>query len=255
LVETNDVIEIDVYEEEKSELKPVKKELDVLYEDEYFIILNKDKDVVVHPADSFTGDTLVNYLLGNGVKLANVSEKRPGVVHRLDRFTSGIIVFAKTKESYESMTSMFKNKEIVKKYVALCYNRFKNEKGVVDMPIGRSKKDRKKMTVTSGGKEAITYFSVIENFEKYAFVNLMPKTGRTHQLRVHMAKIGHPIVGDNVYGPEKNEFGVKGQLLHAYSLEFMHPFYKKSVKILAKLPEEFYNILRGLGYEFKQGIF
>jgi len=242
-----DIIEYDFDYKEPDRLIPTEvKGIEILYEDEYIIVVNKPRGVVVHPAESVKEPTVVNHLIFMGVPLAPVSYERPGVVHRIDRFTSGIVVFVKDMLTYEGMVELFKYKKIQKKYVALCYNRFKTLYGVIDMPIGRGAKDRRRMSVKPGGKPSITHFEVVGEYGDYSYLELFPKTGRTHQLRVHMAKVGHPIVGDDVYGPKRNEFGLTGQFLHAEEIEFIHPVTGKKIYITAPMPEELKKILESI---------
>ncbi|PLX15307.1 MAG: RNA pseudouridine synthase [Candidatus Muiribacterium halophilum] len=242
-----DIIEYDFEYKEPDKLNPAEvKGIEILYEDENIIVVNKPRGVVVHPAESVKDPTVVNHLIFLGVPLAPVSYERPGVVHRIDRFTSGIVVFVKDMKTYDGMVELFKLKKIQKKYIALCYNRFKTLQGIIDMPIGRSTKDRRKMSVKPGGKSAVTHFEVKAEYGDYSYLELFPKTGRTHQLRVHLAKVGHPIVGDDVYGPKTNEFGLTGQFLHAKEIVFIHPVSGKEIYIKAPMPPELMSILESI---------
>ncbi len=171
-------------------------------------------------------------------------EIRPGIVHRIDKDTSGLVIIAKNDKTHIDISNQIKNREVKKTYLALVRGNIKENEAVINMPIGRSTKDRKKMAVDKKGKEAITEFKVLERYNGYTYIEVNIKTGRTHQIRVHMAEIGYPIVGDEVYSNGRNPFGVKGQMLHAKELEFVHPTTKKLVKFEAPLPEYFKNILK-----------
>lgn len=171
---------------------------------------------------------------------------RPGVVHRIDKDTSGLVIIAKNDKAHIDISDQIKNREVKKTYLALVRGNIKENEAVINMPIGRSSKDRKKMAVDKKGKEAITEFKVLKRYDGFTYIEVNIKTGRTHQIRVHMAEIGYPIVGDEVYSNGKNPFNVKGQMLHAKELEFVHPTTKKSVKFEAPLPEYFRNVLKEL---------
>lgn len=206
--------------------------------------------MVVHPANGNPDGTLVNALM-NICKdsLSGIGgEIRPGIVHRLDKDTSGVLIVAKNDKAHLNLSEQIKNREVKKTYVALVRGIIKEEKATINMPIGRSKSDRKKMAVVKDGKEAITHFEVINRFNnKYTFLKINLETGRTHQIRVHLSQIGYPIIGDEVYSNGKNEFGVKGQMLHSYKIEFKHPISGKHMEIIAPLPEYFEKILKLLG--------
>lgn len=174
---------------------------------------------------------------------------RPGIVHRLDRDTSGVIIVAKNDKSHLDLSNQIKNHTVKKTYVALVRGVIKENNATIDMPIGRSDKDRKKMAVTRKGKNAITHFTVLKRYKNYTYIELIIETGRTHQIRVHMAEIGHPVVGDAVYSNGKNPFNVEGQMLHAKKIEFNHPVTKKRISFEAKLPEYFKDVLEKLDKE------
>lgn len=244
-----DMITYDFETQEKVDIEPADLKIDCIYQDEYIYVVNKPRGIVVHPAESVKDHTVISDLLFRNVPLAQVSAERPGVVHRIDRYTSGIVLFVKNMEAYEKFVNMFREKKLIKKYIALCYNNFKIEEGIINMPIARSQKDRKKMCVKPDGKEAITIYREIAKFPGYSLVDVNIRTGRTHQIRVHLAHVGHPVVGDEVYGPDKNPFDLTGQFLHAYHLEFTHPFTGENIKIQQDMPEELSKILKGLGYE------
>lgn len=174
---------------------------------------------------------------------------RPGIVHRLDKDTSGVIIVAKNDKSHLNLSNQIKNHTVKKTYVALVRGVIKENNATIDMPIGRSDKDRKKMAVTRKGKNAITHFTVLKRYKNYTYIELIIETGRTHQIRVHMAEIGHPVVGDAVYSNGKNPFNVEGQMLHAKKIEFNHPITKKRISFEAKLPEYFKDVLEKLDKE------
>lgn len=192
--------------------------------------------------------TLVNAVMAKCKgSLSGIGGKiRPGVVHRIDKDTSGLVIIAKNDKAHIDISNQIKNREVKKTYLALVRGNIKENEAVINMPIGRSSKDRKKMSVDKKGKEAITEFKVLKRYNGYTYIEVNIKTGRTHQIRVHMAEIGYPIVGDEVYSNGKNPFNVKGQMLHAYRLEFVHPTTKKSVKFEAPLPDYFSNVLKEL---------
>lgn len=172
-------------------------------------------------------------------------ELRPGIVHRLDKDTSGLLIIAKNDQAHIHMSNQIKNREVDKRYIALVRGIVPEDEATIDMPIGRSTKDRKKMAVVKEGKSAITHFKVIKRYPKYTLLEIKIDTGRTHQIRVHMAEIGHPVVGDMIYSNGKNSFGVEGQMLHAKSLDFKHPVTGREIHLEAELPEYFKEILKG----------
>lgn len=192
--------------------------------------------------------TLVNAVMAKCKgSLSGIGGKiRPGVVHRIDKDTSGLVIIAKNDKAHIDISDQIKNREVKKTYLALVRGNIKENEAVINMPIGRSSKDRKKMAVDKKGKEAITEFKVLKRYDGFTYIEVNIKTGRTHQIRVHMAEIGYPIVGDEVYSNGRNPFNVKGQMLHAKELEFVHPTTKKSVKFEAPLPEYFKNVLKEL---------
>lgn len=192
--------------------------------------------------------TLVNAVMAKCKgSLSGIGGKiRPGVVHRIDKDTSGLVIIAKNDKAHIDISDQIKNREVKKTYLALVRGNIKENEAVINMPIGRSLKDRKKMAVDKKGKEAITEFKVLKRFDGFTYIEVNIKTGRTHQIRVHMAEIGYPIVGDEVYSNGRNPFNVKGQMLHAKELEFVHPTTKKSVKFEAPLPEYFKDVLEKL---------
>ena len=221
--------------------------INILYEDEDIIVVNKPKDMVVHPAVGNHHGTLVNALLGH-TKLSDINgEYRPGIVHRLDKNTTGVLVIAKNNYAHQEIAKQIQNRTTKKIYVALVKGIIKEDHGVIDMPIGRHPNDRKKMAVVKGGREAHTEFTVLKRFkEGYTYIEIVLKTGRTHQIRVHMSHIGFPVVGDDVYSNGKNPFGVTSQMLHAKKLGFVHPTKQEYMEFEAPIPEEFEKVLSSL---------
>lgn len=245
IVKIGDKILIEEEEPEEIELKPQEIPLDIIYEDNDIIVINKSKGLVVHPGNGNPDHTLVNAVMAKCKgSLSGIGGKiRPGIVHRLDKDTSGLIIVAKNDKAHIGLSEQLKNKEIKKTYIALVRGNIQENEATIQMPIGRSTKDRKKMAVTKKGKEAITHFKVLKRYGKYTLVEVKIETGRTHQIRVHMAEIGHPVVGDMVYSNGKNEFGVEGQMLHAKQLIFQHPITQEKITLTAPLPEYFEKIL------------
>ena len=247
----NDEIKIEEIVAKEIELKAQDIPVDVIYEDEDIIVVNKPKGMVVHPANGNPDGTLVNAIM-NICKdsLSGIGgEIRPGIVHRIDKDTSGLLIIAKNDKAHINLSEQIKNREITKKYVALVRGVIKENNATIDMPIGRSDKDRKKMAVRKDGKNAVTHFDVIKRYDGYTYLDIKIDTGRTHQIRVHLAEIGYPIIGDSVYSNGKNPFGVEGQMLHAKSLEFKHPTTGKIMHLEAPLPEYFENVLKRLEEE------
>ena len=247
-VQANDNISIDVPEAKETKLKAQEIPLDIIYEDSDIIVVNKPKGMVVHPANGNPDGTLVNAILSICKNsLSGIGgELRPGIVHRLDKDTSGLIIVAKNDKAHINMSEQIKERNVKKTYIALVRGNVPEEEATINMPIGRSTKDRKKMAVTKNGKQAITHFKVLKKYSKYTLLEIKIETGRTHQIRVHMAEIGYPVVGDAVYSNGKNEFGIEGQMLHAYKLEFMHPITNKHMELTAPLPQYFEEILKKL---------
>ena len=228
--------------EPNSEIK-----LNIVYEDEHFAVINKPQGMVVHPASSYQkNDTLVNALLADLDKLSSINGViRPGIVHRLDKDTSGLIVVAKTDEAHKSLASQIERKTARRIYFGLCDGNFKEDNGTIDAPIARNKRDRKKMGIDPDGRRAVTHYTVLERFGKYTLVRFELETGRTHQIRVHSSHIHHPIVGDEVYGGSTALYK-NGQLLHARQLVLTHPISGERMTFEAELPDYFENVLEKL---------
>ena len=248
----NDEIEIFVPEAKEINLKAQDIPLNVIYEDNDIIVINKPKGMVVHPANGNPDGTLVNAVM-NLCKdsLSGIGgELRPGIVHRLDKDTSGAIIVAKNDKAHIALSEQLKNHEVKKTYLALVRGIIKENEATINMPIARSKKDRKKMDVDKDGKEAITHFKVLGRYKnKYTLLQINLETGRTHQIRVHLSHIGYPIIGDEVYSNGKNEWNVSGQCLHAWKLEFIHPITGKKISLEAEIPEYLKNIIKELEEE------
>ena len=243
-----DKVQVDVPEAQDTKLKAQDIPVEVVYEDKDIIVVNKPKGMVVHPANGNPDGTLVNAILAMCKdSLSGIGgEIRPGIVHRLDKDTSGLLIIAKNDEAHVKMSKQIQDRLVTKKYIALVKGVVKDDEATIDMPIARSKVDRKKMAVDKDGKQAVTHFKVIKRYKRYTLLEIKIDTGRTHQIRVHMAIIGYPVVGDMVYSNGKNEFGVEGQMLHAKSLEFSHPITGKKMHLEAPLPEYFTKVLEEL---------
>lgn len=243
VVKLDDVIEILDMESEEILLEPEKMDIDIVYEDEYLAIINKKSGVVVHPAVGNFSHTLVNGLMYHFNNISKTSSIRPGIVHRLDKDTSGLMVVAKNDLVHEILSNMIKNKEVERCYLALVWGVLMHDKGTIDAPIGRNINNRQKYAVTNvNSKDSVTHFMVLERFKDVTLISCKLDTGRTHQIRVHMDYIKHPIVNDPVYGNRKlfNDFG---QMLHSKSIRFIHPITGKELYYEVDAPKEFYEIL------------
>ena len=240
-----DVISCDVPEDETTEIMPEDIPLDILYEDEDIIVVNKPKGMVVHPAPGNYSGTLVNALLYHCHDLSGINGViRPGIVHRIDKDTTGCIVACKNDEAHRAIAKQLENKTCHREYLALVEGNIANESGLIDAPIGRDKKDRQKMTVTDvNARDARTHFRVVERFGKYTLLDCSLETGRTHQIRVHMKYINHPVVGDEKYGHKCLVMDTEGQVLHAYRLTLKHPRTGKKMTFEAPLPDYFEKLL------------
>ncbi len=244
-----DEIEVEIPEPKTVDIAPKEMALDIVYEDEDVLVINKPKGLVVHPAAGHLDDTLVNGLLyAMGDELSGINgELRPGIVHRIDKDTSGLLAVAKNDLAHAVLASQLKDHTMARTYEAIVCGGFKEDSGTVDAPIGRHPSDRKKMCVTQrNSRDAVTHWEVVKRYRGYTHVRCKLETGRTHQIRVHMAHIGHPILGDTVYGHKKPELGQDNQCLHAGLLCFRHPRDGRPVMVQAALPEYFVNVLEKL---------
>lgn len=250
-VAINDEITLELPEVQEIDIKPQDIPVEFLYEDNDIVVVNKPKGMVVHPGNGNPDGTLVNAIMSKckGSLSGIGGEIRPGIVHRLDKDTSGVLVVAKNDKAHINMSEQIKNRKVKKTYIALVRGNLPDSDATINMPIARSTKDRKKMAVDKNGKEAITHFKVIERFRGYTLLEIIIETGRTHQIRVHLSEIGYPVVGDMVYSNGKNPFGVEGQMLHSKSLNFVHPITEKEMFIEAPLPEYFEKVLNELKTE------
>lgn len=227
---------------QKIDLEPENIPLDIVYEDDDVIVVNKPQGMVVHPAPGHPNHTLVNALLYHSPLSTINGEFRPGIVHRIDKDTSGLLMIAKNDLAHRSLAAQLKAKTNEREYVALVHGVIKEERGTIDAPLGRSKRDRKKQAVVEDGRHAVTHFKVLERFQHYTLVSCRLETGRTHQIRVHMKYIGHPLAGDPLYGPRKTLPG-NGQYLHARLLGFKHPRTGKQMTFTSPLPEYFQKMI------------
>ena len=245
-VKVNDEITITIPEPEELAVIAEDIPLTIVYEDEDVLVVNKPQGMVVHPSAGHKNGTLVNALLYQIKNLSSINGViRPGIVHRIDKDTSGLLMVAKNDQAHEALAAQLKDKTSLRRYIALVHGEISHDKGEINAPIGRSKSDRKKQDVHEGGKEAVTYFEVLERFQGYTLVQLQLETGRTHQIRVHMKYIGYPLAGDPLYGPKKTLSG-QGQFLHAELLGFKHPKTGEMMVFEAPLPELFEKTLSEL---------
>ena len=242
-----DTVEFTVPEPRMLSLEPENIPLEIMYEDSELLVVNKPRGMVVHPAPGNYSGTLVNALLyhceGNLSGINGII--RPGIVHRIDKDTSGLLLVAKTDSAHVSLSAQIKEHSLAREYRAVIHGHLKQQEGVVDAPIGRSPNDRKKMCVTeNNSKHAVTHYTVIEEYRDFSFLRLRLETGRTHQIRVHMAHLGHPVAGDPVYGPKNGVTSLGGQCLHAGLLGFVHPKSGEFVRVEAPLPDYFTDFIR-----------
>ena len=250
-VKAGDVIEVPDIVETSSEVLGEDIPLNIVYEDEHLLVVNKPKHMVVHPADGNPTGTLVNALIHHCGPLTSVNgEFRQGIVHRIDKDTSGLLVVAKTDEAYEGLAEQVKAHSMDRYYEAVVYGGFKEDEGTVDAPLGRHPLDRKKQAVLKrndpNARDAVTHWSVLRRYKGYTHVRLKLETGRTHQIRVHMASLNHPVAGDAVYGPKKVITTLEGQCLHAKALGFIHPITKEHMMFESELPDYFGRFLKTL---------
>lgn len=247
-----DKINLQIPEPVELNIKAEEIHLDILYEDSDVIVINKPQDMVVHPAPGNYSGTLVNALLNHCKDLSGINGVvRPGIVHRIDKDTSGVLVIAKNDNAHNCLAAQLKEHSMVRSYLALVEGIIKTDEGTIDQPIGRHPMDRIKMGIVKDGRNAITHYKVIERFNNHTLVECNLETGRTHQIRVHMAYIGHPLVGDLVYGYKKQRFNLKGQVLHARKLGFIHPTTKEYMEFKSPVPEYFEKLLHILKKELK----
>lgn len=244
-----DIVEAELPPPENIDIVPEDIPLDIMYEDDDLIVINKPQNMVVHPAPGHYTGTLVNALMFHcGDNLSGINGVlRPGIVHRIDKDTSGVLVIAKSDLAHKGLSEQLAEHSMKRVYNAIVYNSFNEESGTVDRNIDRSKNDRKKMAVVmQGGRNAVTHYKVIEKLGKYTWVELQLETGRTHQIRVHMSYIGHPLLGDPVYGPKKCPFNLNGQVLHAKVLGFIHPRTGEYMEFNSELPDYFSSLIERL---------
>ena len=246
---TGDIVTMNIPESVPLEIIPQNIPLDILYEDDDVIVINKPQGMVVHPAPGHYTDTLVNALLYHcGDSLSGINGiMRPGIVHRIDMDTSGVIMAAKNNNAHRSLALQLAEHSITRKYNAIVYNNIKEDEGTIDKPLGRNPSDRKKMAVVPGGRRAVTHYRVLDRLGKFTYIEAQLETGRTHQIRVHMTYAGHPLLGDSVYGPKKQPFNLKGQVLHARVLGFVHPVTGEYMEFESPLPEYFQKLLERCG--------
>lgn len=245
-VKEGDLVTYDLPEPEVLEYEAEDIPLDIVYEDDDVAVVNKPQGMVVHPSVGHTSGTLVNALMYHIHDLSSINGVvRPGIVHRIDKDTSGLLMIAKNDRAHQALAEELKDKKSLRKYLAIVHGNISNDRGVIEAPIGRSEKDRKKQAITAKGKPAVTHFKVLERFGNYTLVELTLETGRTHQIRVHMAYIGHPVAGDPLYGPRKTLKG-NGQFLHAQTLGFTHPTTGESLRFSVEPPAIFQETLENL---------
>lgn len=246
---TGDVVSIDLPPPSEAGTLPQNLPLDIVYEDTDLVVINKPKGMVVHPAAGHSDGTLVNALLHHcGGSLSGINGvMRPGIVHRLDKNTSGLLVAAKNDHAHNALAEQFASHTIAREYFAVVCGGFKEDEGRIDAPIARHKIHRKKMAIVPSGRNAVTNWRVIERLGRYTLVKCILETGRTHQIRVHMSSIGHPVLGDTVYGSSKQPFNTDGQVLHAHLLGFIHPTSKEYMEFTSTFPDYFDRVLSSIG--------
>lgn len=252
-VQNGDNIQVSIPKPKKIEAMPEDIPIDIVYEDHDLVIVNKPQDMVVHPAAGNMDGTLVNSLLFNVSNLSSINGCiRPGIVHRLDKDTSGLIIVAKNDISHRKLSDSLKNRDVKRVYKALVHGRVKTDSGTIDAPIGRHPVHRKRMAVTQkNSKTAITHYTVLDKYKDFTLIELSLESGRTHQIRVHMSYINHPVVGDPVYSRGKNKFGLEKQMLHAYKVGFNHPVTGEYIEFIQDVPKYFKEILAKLENERK----
>ena len=246
-VKSGDVISYTIKKDENIDIPPADIPLNIIYEDDDVLVIDKEQGMVVHPANGHYEDTLVNALIYKYKDLSSVNGPiRPGIVHRIDKDTSGLLVVAKNDNAHHFLAEQLKDHTMHREYYALVKGTIKENEGKIDLPIARSKVNRQMMCVDKDGKEAITYFEVVERYYDYTLIKCRLLTGRTHQIRVHLSYIHHPIEGDSVYSKSKNRLYDNGQLLHAYQLTFIHPRTKKEMTFSSPIPEYFLSAIKNI---------
>ena len=248
-MKTGDKISFDIPKEKELEVFPEEIPLDIVYEDDDLLVVNKERGMVVHPAAGHYSGTLVNAVLSHaGSSLSSINGvNRPGIVHRIDKDTTGLLLICKNDLSHQSLAKQLEEHSITRKYHALVFGKIKEDEGCISAPIGRDEKDRKKQAISyKHGKEAITHYKVLERFLDSTLVECQLETGRTHQIRVHMKSIGHPLLGDPVYGLKNRKDGISGQALHAMVLGFIHPRSNEYMEFSVAYPEDFQTLLEKL---------
>lgn len=246
-LKAGDKVVVEVPEDRPLDLSPEDIDIEIVYEDEHLAVINKPQGLTVHPAGGSESGTLVNALLFRLTSLSSINGAvRPGIVHRLDKMTSGLLVIAKTDAAHVSLSRQIAEKTAVRVYHALLEGIVKEDSGMIDKPVGRDTKDRKRMAVTAEGRAAVTHYRVLKRFDNYTYAEFKLETGRTHQIRVHAKAIGHPVVGDAVYGYKNQKFRLSGQLLHAKELSFVHPATGMPMTFKSDLPAYFVETLKKL---------
>ena len=249
VLRTGDRIVLEPPETVATDVVPQEIPLDIVYEDDDLCVINKPQGMVVHPAPGHTDGTLVNALLYHLGTLSTIGGvQRPGIVHRIDRLTSGLLVVAKNDAAHQSLSNQFRDHSAGREYLTIANGNFRDDHDTISAPIGRHPIDRKKMAIVPNGREAITHWQVIERFGTHTLLKVTLETGRTHQIRVHLASIQHPVAGDTVYGSAKPQLGLVGQALHGYRLHFLHPTRNENMTFSVDLPEYFRNALHKLGW-------
>lgn len=249
-VKQGDTIHVTLPEVRESETIAQEIPLDIRYEDEHLIVINKPRGMVVHPAAGHYDGTLVNALLAHcGESLSGIGgELRPGIVHRIDKDTSGLLIAAKNDKAHIALSSQLSDRSLSRTYDAVVYGKIL-EAGTVNAPIGRSPKDRKKMAIIAGGRHAVTHYEPVSYYNGFSHIRCKLETGRTHQIRVHMASIGHAVAGDPLYGPKNDKTKLDGQCLHASKLKFIHPESNQSIEVECELPNYFVDFMKRTGLE------
>jgi 23S rRNA pseudouridine1911/1915/1917 synthase len=246
-VKHGDFIEVRVSFEKEELIKAQPLKIEIIYQDEDLIVVNKPAGMLTHPTKNKRKDTLVNALLYYFPEISSIDKVKPGIVHRLDKGTSGVLVVGRNYEACAKLSREFKKRNVIKKYLAIVKGKVEYEEGVIDEPVGRTKYSRKRMTIDyEKGRSAITYYKVIERLRDCSFVLLYPKTGRTHQIRIHMKYMGHSIIGDRVYGKRSNL--INRSALHAYFIKIKHPTKNKLMEFKAKIPDDFRKLLEEIGF-------